>query len=93
MYQGLTISILYSKDFNSDMNEIEDILQKLGHKVICKEFTKEHHTQIISHSKYASYESAKVLKRKIPTLQKAQFNISLDNHICGESDFTLVFSN
>lgn len=91
-YQGLTVSVLYSRDQESNMNSIKDTLEKSGYKMVCQAITKEPHSQIIAHSDYATFADAKEIENKIPELKGAQFTISPNNYPCAKSDLTLILS-
>ncbi|OGH98943.1 MAG: hypothetical protein A2104_05015 [Candidatus Melainabacteria bacterium GWF2_32_7] len=92
-YEGLTVSLMHSRDSNANLNEIKDILQKSGYKVTCESSTRDPRTQIIGHTRYATLENVKLLRKRIPALQNANFSVAIDNYPCGESDFTFVLSN
>ncbi|EKE04379.1 MAG: cell envelope-related transcriptional attenuator [uncultured bacterium] len=91
-YEGLTVSLMHSTNSNADLEEIKNILKKSDYKVTCESSTRDPRTQIIAHTKYATLENAKYLKRKIPVLQDAHFSVITDNYPCGETDLTIVLS-
>ena len=88
----LTVSLLYPRDYASRAAEMKDALTQAGYVVICSRPSKESHTQILSHSGYATLSAAKTFRQTLPEMKKAQFILSPSNYLCGESDFTLVVS-
>ncbi|MDD3013035.1 MAG: LCP family protein [Candidatus Gastranaerophilales bacterium] len=89
----LTISLLYPKNYESKAEEMKTALTQAGYLVICSGTSKEAHTQILSHSSYATLSAAKTFRQILPEFKNAQFIISTDSYLCGESDFTLVMSD
>ncbi|MFH0702592.1 MAG: LCP family protein [bacterium] len=88
-----TVSILYPAEIEGRLSEIKDTLAQAGYSVTCDKSTLDPHSQIIAHSSYITLKNTNDLREKIPGLKKAQFIVSPDRYLCGESDFTLVLSN
>jgi len=89
----LTVSLLYPRNYENRAAEMKSILTQAGYLVLCSRPTREAHTQILSHSSYATLSAAKIFRQTFPEFKNAQFILSPDNYMCGESDFTLVMSD
>jgi len=89
----LTVSLLYPRSYESKAVEMKNALTQAGYLVICNRPAKEAHTQILAHSSYATLSAAKIFRQTLPEFKSAQFIISPNNYLCGESDYTLVMSD
>lgn len=89
----ITVSLLYPSSYEGKVAEMKAALTEAGYLVICDRRTREPHTQILAHSSYATLSTAKIFRQTLPEFKKAQFAISPNNYLCGESDFTLVMSD
>jgi len=86
----MTVSLVYPSALSDRVALIKPELVKLGYNVTCVRAGREPHSQILSHSEYASYNDARAFKKLIPQLDSAQYIIQPDNFICGDTDLTIV---
>lgn len=88
----LTVSLLYPISASERALSIRDTLQQSGFDVVCSRKTKKPKAEILSHSNYGTLEEARIIRSKVPELQKSQFTLSPDNYLCSESDLTIVLA-
>ncbi len=89
----VTLSLLYSKKYEKNIEEIRRIFEDKGFQVICNIPTRKKFNQLLFHSQYARYEDAKKLKSLLKDTENLHFIIDLDGRYCGNSDFTVILGN
>ncbi|MGD9579897.1 MAG: LCP family protein [Vampirovibrionia bacterium] len=88
--EPITISILYNKEAENDIDEITTKFESANYKVVCKNTTKEVHTKIISHSNKATVDTTNQLRYDIEEIKKAPIFLSPKEVYCANSDYTIV---
>ncbi len=90
--EPLTVTILYSEKYREQVPVIEEALKKQGFDIKYTSSSKNSHTQIISHTKKAGFNSIIKIKSEIPELKAAQFILDPSSY-SDDTDYTIVLAD
>lgn len=88
--KAITISLLYNKDLEENIETITTKLNDTNYKIVCKNTTKEVHTKIISHTNRATVDTTNQLRYDMNELKNAPIFLSPKEVYCAASDYTIV---